>query len=61
MLRGSITLRSAGVAYDDRVAQAVDLVASKCDSDEAWPLEVQYPGVRRSRRTKARCSQADGT
>ena len=38
-------LRSAGVAYDERVAEAIDLVASKCDSDGAWPLEVQYPGV----------------
>ena len=61
MLRGLDYLRSAGVAYEKRVAQAVDLVVSKCDSDEVWPLEVQYPGVRRSRRTKARCSQADGT
>jgi len=45
VLRGLDCLRSAGVAYDERVAEAIDLVASKCDSDGAWPLEVQYPGV----------------
>jgi hypothetical protein len=45
VLRGLDYLRSAGVAYDERVAEAIDLVASKCDSDGAWPLEVRYPGV----------------
>src|SRR6516162_5843135 len=43
VLRGLDYLRSARVAYDERVAEAIDLVASKCDSDGAWPLEVQYP------------------
>jgi hypothetical protein len=45
VLRGLDYLRRAGVEPDERVAEAVDLVASKCDSDGAWPLEVRYPGV----------------
>jgi len=45
VLRGLEYLRSASVAYDERVTEAIDLVASKCDSDGAWPLEVRYPGV----------------
>jgi hypothetical protein len=45
VLRGLDYLRSAGVAHDERVGEAIDLVASKCDSDGAWPLEVWYPGV----------------
>jgi hypothetical protein len=45
VLRGLDYLRSAGVAYDERVGEAIDLVASKCDSDGAWPLELWYTGV----------------
>ena len=45
MLRGLDYLRCAGVAPDERVAEAIDLVASKRDSDGRWALEVQYPGV----------------
>jgi len=45
VLRGLDYLRSAGVAYDERLGEAIDLVASKCDSDGAWLLEVRYPGV----------------
>jgi hypothetical protein len=45
VLRGLEYLRSAGVAYDDRMAEAIELVASKCDSDGLWPLETRYPGV----------------
>jgi len=45
VLRGLDYLRSAGVAYDERMAEAIHLIASKCDSDGAWLLEVRYPGV----------------
>jgi len=44
VLRGLEYLRRAGVAPDDRMAEAIDLVASKRDGDGRWPLEVQYPG-----------------
>jgi hypothetical protein len=44
VLRGLEYLRRAGVAPDERVAEAIDLVASKRDGDGRWPLEVQYPG-----------------
>ena len=43
-LRALDYLRSAGVAPDERVAEAVDLVASKRGADGRWPLEVAYPG-----------------
>ncbi len=45
VLRGLEYLRRAGVTPDERVAEAIDLVASKCDGDGRWPLEVRYPGV----------------
>ena len=45
MLRGLEYLRSAGAAYDERIAEAIELVASKRDSDGLWPLETRYPGV----------------
>lgn len=45
VLRGLDYLRSAGVAPDQRVAEAVALVASKRDADGRWPLEIRYPGV----------------
>jgi hypothetical protein len=44
VLRGLEYLRRAGVAPDERVAEAIDLVASKRDGDGRWPLETQYPG-----------------
>ena len=44
MLRGLEYLRRAGVAPDERVAEAIDLVASKRDDDGRWPLETQHPG-----------------
>jgi hypothetical protein len=37
--------RRAGVAPDERAAEAIDLVASKRDGDGRWPLEVRYPGA----------------
>ena len=45
VLRGLEYLRCAGVKSDERVAEAIDLVASKRDRDGRWPLEVHYPGV----------------
>ena len=45
VLRGLEYLRSAGVAPDERVAEAVELVASKRDGDGRWPLETRYAGV----------------
>ena len=45
VLRGLEYLRSAGVTPDERVAEAIELVASKRDGDGRWPLETQYPGV----------------
>ena len=44
VLRGLDYLRRAGVAPDERVVEAIDLVASKRDHDGRWPLEVQYHG-----------------
>jgi hypothetical protein len=44
VLRGLEYLRRAGVAPDARVAEAIALVASKCDSDGRWPLETRHPG-----------------
>lgn len=45
VLRGLEYLRRAGVTPDARVAEAIDLVASKRTVDGRWPLEVSYPGV----------------
>jgi hypothetical protein len=45
VLRGLEYLRSAGVTPDERAAEAIELVASKRDGDERWPLETLYPGV----------------
>ncbi|HEY2801262.1 MAG TPA: hypothetical protein VGI85_11745 [Chthoniobacterales bacterium] len=45
VLRGLDYLRRAGVAPDERVAEAVELVASKRGCDGRWPLETRYPGV----------------
>ena len=44
VLRGLEYLRRAGVVPDERVAEAIDLVASKRDGDGRWPLETRYPG-----------------
>ncbi|MHB0988056.1 MAG: hypothetical protein ACYC3P_05230 [Bellilinea sp.] len=45
VLRGLDYLRSADVTPDERVTEAIELVASKRDGDGLWPLETQYPGV----------------
>lgn len=44
VLRGLDYLRRAGAVPDERVAEAVALVASKRDEEGRWPLETQYPG-----------------
>jgi hypothetical protein len=45
VLRGLEYLCSAGVAYDERMAEAIELVASKRDREGLWRLETRYPGV----------------
>jgi hypothetical protein len=45
VLRGLDYLRSAGVTPDERVAEALELVASRRDGDGRWPLETVYPGT----------------
>jgi hypothetical protein len=44
VLRGLEYLRRAGVEPDGRVAEAIDIVASKRDPQGRWPLEIRYPG-----------------
>ena len=44
VLRGLEYLRRAGGVPDERVAEAIDLVASKRDGDGRWPLETRHPG-----------------
>jgi hypothetical protein len=45
VLRGLEYLRRADVVPDERVTEAIDLVASKRDDDGLWPLETQYSGA----------------
>ena len=45
VLRAIEHLRRAGVAPDSRLAEAIDLVASRRDGDGRWPLDVRYPGA----------------
>jgi hypothetical protein len=45
VLRGLEYLRRAGIAPDERVAEAIELVQSKRDGDGRWPLEKQHPGT----------------
>jgi hypothetical protein len=45
VLRGLEHLRRAGAVPDERVAEAIDLVASKRDGDGRWPLDTRYTGV----------------
>jgi hypothetical protein len=44
VLRGLEYLRRAGVLPDERVAEAIELVDSKRDSEDRWPLETRHPG-----------------
>jgi hypothetical protein len=45
VLRGLEYLRSAGVAPEGRMAEAIELVESKRAADGRWPLESRYPGA----------------
>lgn len=45
VLRGLDYLRNAGVTPDARAAEAIDLVASKSDSEGRWSLDIRFPGV----------------
>jgi hypothetical protein len=44
VLRGLDYLRSAGVEPDDRVAEAIELVAKNRRRDGRWPLQNPHPG-----------------
>ena len=44
ILWGLDYLRRAGVAPDERMAEAIDLVAKKRDENGRWPLENPHPG-----------------
>jgi hypothetical protein len=44
VLRGLEYLRRAGVVPDERVAEAIEFVESKRDSDGRWRLETRHPG-----------------
>ena len=44
ILWGLDHLRRAGVAPDDRMAEAIDLVRKKRDEHGRWPLENPHPG-----------------
>ena len=44
VLRGLEYLRRAGVAPDERVTEAIELVGSKRDGEGRWPLETRHPG-----------------
>jgi hypothetical protein len=45
VLRGLDYLRSAGVTPDERMSEAIELVASKRDASGRWPLDTRYPGA----------------
>ena len=45
VLRGLEYLRSAGVEPDERMVEAIELVASKRDADGRWLLDARYPGM----------------
>jgi hypothetical protein len=44
VLRALEYFRSAGVRPDERMGEAIQLVESKRDANDRWPLEVRYPG-----------------
>jgi hypothetical protein len=44
VLRGLEYLRRAGVAPDERMVEAVELVESRRQPDGRWVLDTQYPG-----------------
>ena len=44
VLRGLDYFRAAGVAVDDRMTEALDLVEAKREVDGRWQMEYEYPG-----------------
>ncbi len=44
VLRGLEYLRKAGVARDERISEAIEMVESKRAADGRWLLDVEYPG-----------------
>jgi hypothetical protein len=44
VLRGLEYMRRAGVAPDERLGEAIDLVVSKRDDQGWWPLDTRYSG-----------------
>jgi hypothetical protein len=44
VLRGLDYIRSTGAAFDERCAEAIDLVVSKRDAEGRWPLENTHQG-----------------
>ena len=42
VMRGLDHLRDAGVAPDERIAEAIELVESKRDREGRWPREITY-------------------
>ena len=45
VLGGLDYLCRAGVAPDERVAEAIEIVVAKRDDDGLWPLDTRYPGT----------------
>ena len=45
VLRGLDYLRSAGVTPDERVAEGIDVIASRRDDDGRWALDTRHPGA----------------
>jgi hypothetical protein len=45
VLRALDYLRSSGAEHDERVAEAVEIVASRRGGDGRWRLETRYPGT----------------
>jgi hypothetical protein len=44
VLRGLDYLRRAGVEREPRLAEALDMLAQRCDASGRWPLENPHPG-----------------
>lgn len=45
VLRGLDYLRRAGVTPEERVAEAIDVVVSRCGDEGRWLLDTRYPGT----------------
>ncbi len=45
VLRGLDYLRSAAATPDQRMAEAIELLRSRRDTDGRWPLETRHPGA----------------